>query len=64
MDETTGYFITAGIGINVQDFRIDIGGQIGKKTFTEPGAEEEYEASIKSVLGTISYKFDLFQQKS
>ncbi len=59
MDETDGYFVTAGIGINSGDFRIDIGGQIGKKTFGKPEREEEYEASIKSVLGTISYLFDL-----
>jgi len=58
-DETTGYFVTAGIGINAGDLRIDIGAQIGKKTFVEPEREEEYEASIMSVLGTISYRFDL-----
>jgi hypothetical protein len=61
MDETTGYFVTAGIGINVGDFTIDIAGQIGKKTFTEPEAERDYEVSIKNVLGTVSYQFDLFK---
>lgn len=60
-DETNGYFVTAGIGIDMEDFRIDIGGQIGKKTFTELERAEEYEASIKSILGTVSYKFDLFE---
>lgn len=59
-DETTGYFLTAGVGINIEDVRIDIAGQIGKRTFTEPEAKRDYEASIKSVLGTISYQFDLF----
>lgn len=61
MDETTGYFGTAGVGISAGDFRIDIAGQIGKKTFTEPEGERDYEASIKSVLGTVSYQFDLFK---
>jgi long-subunit fatty acid transport protein len=59
-DETTGYFVTAGIGISIEDIRIDIAGQLGKKTFTEPEAERDYEASIKSILGTVSYQFDLF----
>jgi len=59
-DETTGYFATAGVGINAGDFKIDIAGQIGKKTFAETKREGNYEASIKSVLGAISYQFDLF----
>lgn len=59
-DETTGYFVTAGVGIKVADARIDIAGRIGKKTFTQLEAERDYEASVKSVLGTVSYQFDLF----
>jgi len=59
-DETTGYFLTMGAGISAGEFKLDIAGQFGKKTFTEMEGNSDYEASIKSVLGTIRYQFDLF----
>ncbi|MBD3180855.1 hypothetical protein GF312_01085 [Candidatus Poribacteria bacterium] len=58
-DETSGYFLTAGIGMNLNDIKIDIGGRIGKKTYSDFSSEDEYEASIKSVIGNLSYKFDM-----
>jgi long-subunit fatty acid transport protein len=57
-NESSGYFVTAGAGLNLSGVKIDIAGQFGKKTFSVP-EQAEYEASIQGFLGNISYEFDL-----
>ena len=60
-DESTGYFLTGGIGLDFQDVLLDIAAQFGKRTFTKFEAESDYEATVIDVLATVHYQFDMFQ---
>ncbi len=60
-NETTGYFVTGGMGLDFGDVLLDIAAQLGKKTFTQFEAEKDYEATVIDLLATVHYQFDTFQ---